>query len=103
MSIYFYNPTDLKAITVMNNVSSVTDMANNVLSYMKADLLYMNIIVALIGAIIPIAAFFDVLLDKNRKATKEGLYFRNDKRLYKHSKVYMLQFGQLDRNRLLIL
>ena len=45
MSIYFYNPTDLKAITVMNNVSSVTDMANNTLSYMKADLLYVNRIV----------------------------------------------------------
>lgn len=45
MSIYFYNPTDLKAITVMNNVSSVTDMANNVLSYMKTDLTYVNRIV----------------------------------------------------------
>ena len=42
MSIYFFNPTDLKAITVMNNVSSVTDMQANVLSYMKADLLYVN-------------------------------------------------------------
>lgn len=30
--------------------------------------LYMNIFVALIGVIIPVAAFFDVLLDKNRKA-----------------------------------
>ena len=45
MSIYFFNPTDLKAITVMNNVSSVTDMQANVLSYMKADLLYVNRIV----------------------------------------------------------
>ena len=42
MSIYFFNPTDLKAITVMNNVSSVNDMQANVLSYMKADLLYVN-------------------------------------------------------------
>lgn len=45
MAIYFYNPTDIKAINVMNNVSSVTDMANNVLSYMKADLMYVNRIV----------------------------------------------------------
>ena len=42
MSIYFFNPTDLKAITVMNNVSSVSDMQANILSYMKADLLYLN-------------------------------------------------------------
>ena len=42
MSIYFFNPTDLKAITVMNNVSSITDMQANILSYMKADLLYVN-------------------------------------------------------------
>ena len=45
MSIYFYNPTDLKAITVMKNVSSVTDMQANVLSYMKANLTYVNRIV----------------------------------------------------------
>ena len=45
MSIYFYNPTDIKAINVMNNVSSVTDMANNVLSYMNANLTYVNKIV----------------------------------------------------------
>lgn len=45
MSIFYYKPTDLKAITVMNNVSSVTDMQNNVLSYMKSDLLYVNRIV----------------------------------------------------------
>ena len=29
---------------------------------------YLSLLIALVGVIIPLAAFFDVLLDKNRKA-----------------------------------
>ncbi len=46
--------------------------------------LYMNIFVALIGVIIPVAAFFDVLLDKNRKANpvhKQTDWFYKKQRL----------------------
>ena len=45
--------------------------------------LYMNIFVALIGVIIPVAAFFDVLLDKSRKANpkdkKTDWFYNNEK------------------------
>ncbi len=39
------NPDDKKGITIMNNVSSITDMQLNTFSYMKTDLLYVNRIV----------------------------------------------------------
>ena len=44
-SVLYFNQTDIKAISVMNNVSSITDMQANTFSYMKADLLYVNRIV----------------------------------------------------------
>ena len=47
-------PMDMTMEITLNNTASLE--------------LYMNIFVALIGVIIPVAAFFDVLLDKNRKA-----------------------------------
>lgn len=43
--VLYINPDDKKAITIMNNVSSITDMQLNTFSYMKADLLYVNRIV----------------------------------------------------------
>lgn len=43
--VLYINPDDKKAITVMNNVSSITDTQLNTFSYMKADLLYVNRIV----------------------------------------------------------
>ena len=43
---------------------------------------YMSLFVALIGVIIPLAAFFDVLLDKNRKAhptdKKTDWFYKNE-------------------------
>lgn len=44
-NVLYTNPDDKKAITIMNNVSSITDMQLNTFSYMKADLLYVNRIV----------------------------------------------------------
>lgn len=44
---------------------------------------YLSILIALIGIIIPIAAFFDVLLDRNRKAhpvdKKTDWFYKNKK------------------------
>ena len=48
--VYIYQ----NMVAILNNTASLE--------------LYMNIFIALIGVIIPVAAFFDVLLDKNRKA-----------------------------------
>ena len=48
--VYIYQ----NIVTIINNTASLG--------------LYMNIFVALIGVIVPTVAFFDVLLDKNRKA-----------------------------------
>lgn len=43
--------------------------------------LYSNLLVCLVGIVIPIAAFFDVLLDKNRKANpidkKTDWFYKN--------------------------
>lgn len=43
--IVYINPNELKAINIMKNVSSITDMQMNTFSYMKTDLLYVNRIV----------------------------------------------------------
>lgn len=44
-NVLYTNPDDKKAITIMNNVSSITDMQLNTFSYMKTDMLYVNRIV----------------------------------------------------------
>lgn len=62
-------------IYLFQNINAIIEGSGTVGSYM-------SILVALVGIIIPFAAFFDVLLDKNRKAhptdKKTDWFYKNE-------------------------